>query len=95
MRALDVPGPGTRPCQTCGEDFPVTLDHWPWDPAGRGGTRPHCITCYNAKRREAYANNPDPQRRRMRERYATRAEHFRRALTPRGQGPSSFPETKD
>lgn len=95
MRALDVPGPGERPCLTCGEVFPVTLDHWPFDAAGQGGTRPHCIPCYNARRREAYASNPEPTRRRNRERYGARAEHFRRVLIPRGQGPSAFPDTKD
>lgn len=95
MRVLDVPAPGSRPCRTCGETFPVTLDYWPFDAAGRGGTRPHCLACYRAKRREAYARNPEPARRRMRERYAARAAHYRQALAPRGQGPELFPDTKD
>ena len=95
MTYLDVCGPERRPCRTCANRFPVTLDYWPRDPAGRDGIRPHCISCYNARRRQAYAADPEPQRRRMRERYAARAEHFRRALTPDEQGPLSYPKTKD
>ncbi|GGN38159.1 hypothetical protein GCM10011578_083250 [Streptomyces fuscichromogenes] len=95
MRTFDVPGPTSRPCLTCGESFPLTLEHWPFDAMGRGGTRPHCLSCYNRKRRDAYARDPEPTRERMRQRRAERTAHFRRALTPRGQGLSSFPETED
>jgi hypothetical protein len=91
---LDVSTRGKRPCLTCFEVFPHTLDYFPFDAMGRGGTRPHCIECYRRKRREAYAANPEPTRRRYRERYAARAAHFK-ALAQSGQGPSSCSDTKD
>lgn len=95
MHSLNAPSPGARPCLTCGEAFPVTLDYWPRDPLGRGGTRPHCLTCHRAKRRDAYARDPEPTRARMRQRYAERATQFPKALASRRQGPSSCQPTED
>lgn len=95
MREQDVPGRGKRTCQTCFESLPNTLDHFPYDPMGRDGVRPHCLDCWRARRRETYAQNADHVRRQMRERYAARAAHYRQALVPRGPGPFSCPDTED
>lgn len=95
MRALDVPWRGSRTCLTCFETLPEDLEHFPYDPMGRGGVRPHCLPCWRARRRETYAHNADHVRRQMRERYAARAAHYRQALVPRGPGPDLFDDTKD
>lgn len=84
MRATDVLGRGKRTCLTCFETLPHDLNHFPGDPMGRGGTRPHCLTCWRARRRDVYAQNADHVRHQMRQRYAARAEYYRQALSHSG-----------
>jgi hypothetical protein len=90
----DVPSP-SRPCPDCRRTYPRTVAYFHRDAGNRDGLKIRCRECVYSAERRRYAGSAETIRRRVRERYAARAAHYRQALAPCGQGPDLFPDTKD